>query len=263
MQSLVDERVRQREHHGDVGARHEREPLGVDEPGQVVAQRAEQHELGAARRAAARRWSRAGCRLAPPGLTIVFLIGMPPKQTKSSVCARAPTTPSPGPGTRASSRRRAAGSPTARRAVGVLAAHVAAEAVEEAVELALRVVEAAGAAPAVGAAEDALAPVPRRRRAAARAASRSGAVAQLTGTNGSAPRRASGPGPRSSQPGADHRLRDPGAVPQAIDDVAEQRRGIGVVPIGMDRDDRRRPRPRPRRRPSGTSAARGAPCPPA
>src|SRR5437899_2581598 len=40
-----------------------------------------------ARRArAARRWSRAGCRLAPPGLTIVFLIGMPPKQTKSSVC---------------------------------------------------------------------------------------------------------------------------------------------------------------------------------
>ena len=40
----------------------------------------------APRSRAARRWSRAGCRLAPPGLTIVFLIGMPPKQTKSSVC---------------------------------------------------------------------------------------------------------------------------------------------------------------------------------
>jgi hypothetical protein len=61
------------------------EPFGVDEPGQIVAQRAQQHELGAAARAA-RRWSRAGCRLAPPGLTIVFLIGMPPKQTNSSVC---------------------------------------------------------------------------------------------------------------------------------------------------------------------------------
>ena len=40
----------------------------------------------APRARAARRWSRAGWRLAPPGLTVVFLRGMPPKQTKSSVC---------------------------------------------------------------------------------------------------------------------------------------------------------------------------------
>ena len=37
---------------------------------------------------------------------------------------------------------------------------------------------------------------------------------------------------------ADHRLRDPGAMAQAVDDVAEQRGGIGVVAIGVDRDDR-------------------------
>jgi hypothetical protein len=42
----------------------------------------------------------------------------------------------------------------------MLAAHVAAEAIEEPVELALRVVEAAGAAPAIRAAVDALTAVP-------------------------------------------------------------------------------------------------------
>ena len=48
VEAFADERVREREHDGNIGARHDGQPLGADEPGQVVAQRTQQYELGAA-----------------------------------------------------------------------------------------------------------------------------------------------------------------------------------------------------------------------
>src|SRR5437899_886189 len=47
-----------------------------------------------------------------------------------------------------------------------------------------------------------------------------------------------GPGALGGPAGKVQWRGDPGRVPEAVDDVAEERRGIGVVPIRVDRDDR-------------------------
>ena len=70
-------------------------------------------------------------------------------------------------------------------------------------QLALRVVEAAGAGPAVGAAVDGCVAVLVDARGAARRRAVERLVPARPSTNSSAPRRASGPGPCSSQPAAD------------------------------------------------------------
>ena len=149
----------------------------------------------------ARRWSRRGCRLAPPGLTIVFLSGRPPKQTKQ---LRVALDHRPGrrPVEVAAHVADDVGHDHGQRpvAVAVLAADEAAEAVEEAMELALRVVEAARAGPAVGAPVDGLAAVLRRRRGGAPV--RGGRSPSASSPARTARRRGARPvpGPRSSQP---------------------------------------------------------------
>src|SRR2546428_831512 len=114
--------------------------------------------------------------------------------------------------------------------VAVLAAHVAAETVEEAVELALRVVEAARAAPAVRAAVDARPPVlivdapqlPPQQAHGHRPADRHERLSAAALVRARAP----------VQPaGTDHRLRDPGRLPEAGDDVSAERRGVVVVTV--------------------------------
>jgi hypothetical protein len=78
--------VGQREHQRHVGAGDDGQPLRADELGQVVAHRADEHELGPPRPRRAADDRAPGCRVrARPGLTIVFLSGMPPKHTNSSV----------------------------------------------------------------------------------------------------------------------------------------------------------------------------------
>ena len=104
-------------------------------------------------------------------------------------------------------------------AVGVLTAHVAAQAVEEPVELALRVVEAAGAAPAVRAAVDGRAAVPLvHTRELARQHPEGRRPAH--GHEGLGAPVVVGSRPSIQPSGADHRLGDPRRMPQAVDDVA-------------------------------------------
>src|SRR5262249_1654490 len=122
-------------------------------------------------------------------------------------------------------------------AVGVHRPHVAAVEVQEAMELALGVMEAPGARPAVGAAEDTPAAVevvdptqlPRHPVDGGRPAH---------GHERLAPTAAVGPGPAVEPPGADHRLGDPGRVPEATRDVLKERRRIGILRPGTDGDDR-------------------------
>ena len=61
VEPLGDEGVGEREHDRDIAAWDDGEPLGADEPGQIAAQRAHQHELGAAR---PRRAQVVACRMA-------------------------------------------------------------------------------------------------------------------------------------------------------------------------------------------------------
>ncbi len=46
---LLDEDVSETQHQGDIGARHDRQPFRLEELGEVVAQGAHEHELGATR----------------------------------------------------------------------------------------------------------------------------------------------------------------------------------------------------------------------
>ena len=160
VQAFADKRVRQRQHDGDVGARHDRQPLGADEPGQVVAQRAQQHELGAALSCRAQVITRR----MPGGAAGthhrvldrdaaeadeqlgVALEHRPRGRSVEELAHRADDA-------RHDDRLRAV-------TVSVLAAHIAAQAVQKSMELALRVMEATGAAPAIGAAVDPRASAP-------------------------------------------------------------------------------------------------------
>ncbi len=237
MQVFADERVRECQHHGHVRARRDREPLGADEPGKVVAHGAHQHELGAALARPAQMIARrmpAGAAGADHRVLDgdaaeaeeelrVALEHRPRRRPVEELAHRADHV-------RHDDRLRPV-------AIGVLAAHVPTQAVQEAMELRLRVVEASGAAPAVGSPVDArtavalvdaaeLEPQPIDGGRPADGHERLGAAARV------------GAGASIEPAGADHRLRDPRAMTQTVDDVAEQRGGIGVVAIGVNRHDR-------------------------
>jgi hypothetical protein len=64
------------------------------------------------------------------------------------------------------------------------------------------------------------------------------AVGQLTGLErlGAASRVRAGAAVEPAR--TDHGLRDPCRVTEAVDDVAEEARGVGIVPIGVDRHHR-------------------------
>ena len=158
VESLRDEGVGEGEHDRDVAARHDGKPLGADELGQIAAQRAHQHELGAAgpRRAqvVARRMATGPARahhgvLERDAAKADEELGVPLQHRPRGGPVQ--ELPHRSDDVRHDDRLRAV-------AVAVLAAHVAAEAVEEAMELALGMVEATGATPAVRAAVDARAP---------------------------------------------------------------------------------------------------------
>ena len=83
MQALGDQRVRERQHQRDVGAGEDREPVGAGLVGQVVAQRADQEELGSRARGRAPWSRRSTCWLMPPPATMLFLSAMPPKASTS------------------------------------------------------------------------------------------------------------------------------------------------------------------------------------
>ena len=112
----------------------------------------------------------------------------------------------------------------------------AAQAVEEAVELALRVVEATRAAPAVGAAVDGLPPVVAV-HAPQLARQQVGCRRPAHRDEGLRPAAVVRPRAAVEPAGADHRLGDPGSVPEAPGDVAQERRGIRIVPVRVDGDD--------------------------
>ena len=175
---------------------------------------------------------------------------MPPKATNSSVCSA--STSQAVCGASASSSRRprcAAAAPRGAEAVGVDGGR-SRRAVQEAVDLALRVVEPAGAGPAVGAAEDRPVPVLVLHARRARAATRSSASSHGTSTNGSAALRF-GPGPRSSQllRMAGRRMRS--RATSWRQHVQADRRGIGIFREGMQAGPGHRRHIRLRRRPSG------------
>ena len=138
------------------------------------------------------------------------------------------------------------------QAVGILVAHIAADRVQEAMDLALRVMEAAGARPAIGAAEDravgmgasSRAPVPRRR----------GRAPRPTAARRTAPGRAARDGCRArarasscARPAGARAAASPrrtACAGRSARDRGPSRRGAGAWPG-------RRRRTRPRRRPSG------------
>ena len=233
---LVDQRVREPEHDGDVRAGHDREPLGPDELGQIVPHRAQQHELR------------------PAGLHRAEMVpeGMPARSAgahhrvlerdaaEADEELRVALDHRPGhrPVEVSAHVAHHVGHDHGQRAVAVavLAADEASEAVEEAMKLALRVVEAARARPAVGAAVDRLAAVgvvdaaelPRQEVDRRRPAHRDERLRAATSVRS---RTAVEPA------GADHGLRDARPVAKAPGDVAQQGRGIRIVPVGVDGDD--------------------------
>ena len=119
-------------------------------------------------------------------------------------------------------------------AVGVDRLDVAAHRdVQEAVDLALRVVKAARARPAVGAAEHRARAVivPHTRRSSA--PSRSSAASHDIGTNSSRPRRSSGPRSAFEPAAAHHRLRDARAMAQGAGEILDDAVRIGSRIIRM------------------------------
>ena len=185
----------------------------------------------APRARAARRWSRTSCRLdAARADHGVLDRHAAEADDELGVLARAPASRRPVRGT-SPHRPTTCGMITdARRAVGVARADVAAEAVEEPVELALGVVETAGASPAVRAAVDASPPWPSNTRRARRRAARSPSPSRPART---ARRRAASSGRGPVEPTrADHRLRDPRA------DGGGRRRCCRAAARDRDRADR-------------------------
>ena len=135
------------------------QPLPGEIGRHVVAQRADVHEPGPASRSR-RSQPVLPCAAIPPASTCVFFCGSPPKATHSSVSAvqRAPR------GDLAADHRRGADhvrqqGERGRETVVVPLVGEAAEAVQEAGQLRLGVMEAARARPAVGSAEDRGVPV--------------------------------------------------------------------------------------------------------
>ena len=234
---LDHQRVRQREHHGDVGARHHRQPLGSDELRQVVPHRAQQHELrpaglhrpevipqGVPARAARAHHGVLEREAAEADEEVRVTLDHRPGHRPVEVAAHVADHVRHDHGQR----------PVA---VAVLPPDEAAEAVEEAMELALRVVEAARAGPAVGASVDGLtavlvvdaAKLAREEVDGRRPAHRH------EGLGAAAPVRA---GAAVEPAGPDHGLGDPRPVAKAPGDVAEERRGVGIVRVWVDGDDR-------------------------
>ncbi len=121
-------------------------------------------------------------------------------------------------------------------AVGVPRVGEAAGQVQETVQLALRVVEAAGAGPAVRAAEDRLVAVgaPHARELPGEQVERvvPGDLDELLAARA----RTTGPGPSLEPAPPDRRRGDPRRVPQRAGDVAEQRRGRRVCGVRHDGD---------------------------
>ena len=156
---LVDQGMREPEHDGDVRPGHDREPLGLDELGQIVTYRAQQHELR------------------PAGLHRGEMVpeGMPARSAGAHHRVLERDAAEADEQLRVALDHRPGGRPVevpahvpedvghddgeGAVAVTVLAADESPEAVEEAMKLALRVVEATRARPAVGAAIHRLAAV--------------------------------------------------------------------------------------------------------
>ena len=233
---LVDQGVGEAEHDGDVRARHDRQPLGADELGHVVADRAHQHELRAAR---LRRPE-----VVPQGMPARAagahhrVLQRDAAEADEQLGVALDQRPRGGPVEEAPHVAHDVGHDHGQGAVAVavLAADEAAEAIEEAMELALRVVEAARAGPAVRAAVDALAAVgvvdaaelarqELDRRRPAHRHERLGAPATVRSR------------PAVEPSGPDHGPVDARPVPQAPGNVAEERRRVGIGPVGVNGHD--------------------------
>ena len=201
----------------------------------VVVDRAQQHDLHAAP-LAVREMLADGVAVTPPGTTDRFFRGRPPNATSRSV-SRAMTVPRRRP---APHRVRAADDVAQRdvRGRGRVGAHARRRAAEQAVEatqLALRVVEAARARPAVGAGVDGRVAVladdaPELGRRAVEGllpADGDPLVGAAAGV---------GPGPVLEPPAADRGVRD-ARPPVAGHDVVEERGGQRVVRVRIDADE--------------------------
>ncbi len=233
---LGDERVGEAQHERDVGTGDDREPLGVQELGQVVPHRAHQDELGPAGPHGAQVVPERVAARAPGAHHRVLERDAPEADEELGVALD--HGPRSGAVQVAPHVAQHVGHDHGQGAVTVrvLPAHEAAETVEEAVELALRVVEAPRAGPSVGASVHRLAAVgvvdapelSRQEIDGGRPADRH------EGLGAPAP-----VGSRAAvEPaGADHRLRDARAVTEAPGDVAEERRRVRVLAVGVDRDD--------------------------
>ena len=236
MEAFGDEHPAQRQHQRDVGAGPQRQPAGGEPGRQVGAVRARQHHVTAPPHHLGEMAHRA-------------VLGDPARRHREVLRRDAPEAHEQ-LGVRGDQRPRGELAqqvgPTAEDprehhlgradAVGVQRADVPAEAVQEAVHLALGVVEAPGAGPAVRAAEHRL-----RARAAVDAGELGGEpVEHLVPAHSDERVCASGhirPGAALQPPAAHHRLGDPQRVSQRTDEVAEERGRGGVQrvrPHGRD-----------------------------
>ena len=233
--SLADECVRQTQHQGDVGSRPDRVPDRIDLRRQIVAQRTDQVELdtpvaGGAQLAA-------GNVPAGPAAADIVVLQRHAAKGEDDGALRDELVPADGvagDGTlRPEDMRQDHGRRT--RAVAADRPDIPAGKVQKAVDLALRVVKAAGARPAIGPAKDRARPM------------RGIHSPQFGGDEVERAR----PGDRhefvaappiiGSRPilqptAANHRARDPRRMRDGGRDVAEQRRGVGISRMRHDLD---------------------------
>ncbi len=238
-EAVDDEHVDQRQHDGGVGARHDTHPLGAEVGEGVVALGGQRHDL----RAAAHR----------PGQVGADVAGVSTRHHPGVGAAHAAEADEEvgvlgevGPGGRLvpqverAARADEVGEQHRAGAAAVVAdrAGAAADRVEEPVQLALRVVQPARAAPAVGAAEDrAVAELrPDPPQLAGEQVER-GVPVDLDVLL----RRVAAPGVRAGavlEPAAAHaRPRHPRTVAVGVRDVADRGRGVGVVGVRAGRHD--------------------------
>jgi hypothetical protein len=231
--TLLDQRVREGEHDRHVRAGHGSEPLGADEVGEIVAQGAHEHEL----RAPGPGGAEVLARRVPAGAARAHrdVLERDPAEADEELGVAGDHRPrgraiqevAHGPhDVRHDDRERAV-------AVGVLPRHEAAEAVEEAVELALGVMEAARARPPIGATVHGLASV-RGVHPAQLARQPLGCFRPAHGDEWLGAATIVRARAALEPARADHGLGDPRPVLQASRDVGQEWRGIAIVPVRVD-----------------------------